>query len=83
MLFIWYPFQRENDPKSGNPPTHASKLIESNVIKLINQNHLQVEPFETIVNNAFERFNSELETNMDPFGQQQNDKACSTKSTTW
>ena len=35
---------------------------------------MQVEPFETIVNNAFERFNSELETNMDPFGQQQNDK---------
>ena len=41
---------------------------------MVNQNHLKVEPFETIVNDAFERFNSELETNMDPFGQQENDE---------
>lgn len=35
---------------------------------------MQVEPFETIVNDAFERFSTELEINMDPFGQQQNDE---------
>ena len=31
-------------------------------------------PFATTVNNAFERYNSELETNMDPFGQKDNDE---------
>ena len=35
---------------------------------------MKVEPFETIVNDAFERFNSELETNIDLFGQQENDE---------
>ena len=74
MLFMYYPFRSENDLKSGNPPTYANKLSESNVIELVNQNHLQVEPFETIVNDALERFNSGLETNMDPFGQQEKDE---------
>ena len=35
---------------------------------------MKVEPFETIVNDAFETFNSELETNMNPFGQHENDE---------
>ena len=74
MLFMYYPFRSENDLKFGNPPTYANILRESNVIELVYQNHLKVDPFETIVNDAFERFNSELETNMDPFGQQENDE---------
>ena len=41
-------------------PTFASKLSESNVIEMVYQNHLQVEPFETIVNDAVERFNSRV-----------------------
>ena len=35
---------------------------------------MKVVPFETVVNDAIERFNSESETNMDPFGQQENDE---------
>ena len=54
--------------KSGNPPTFSNKLRESNVISLVNQDRGRVEPFATIVDNAFERYTSELETNMDPFG---------------
>ena len=73
-LFMCYPFRSENDFNSGNPPTYANKLRESNVIELVNQNHLKVKPFETIVNDAFERFNLVLETNMDPFGQPENDE---------
>ena len=67
MLFMYYPFRSQNDLKSGNPPTYSNKLRESNVIELVNQNHLKVEPFETIVYEVFERFNSELETHTDPF----------------
>ena len=59
---------------SSNPLIYANELRQSNVIELVNQNHLKVEPSEAIVNDAFERFNLELETNMDPFGQQENDE---------
>ena len=71
---MYYPFRKEYDIKFCNPPTYANKLRQANVIELVNQNHLKVELFETIVNHAFERFNSELETNMDSFGQQQNNE---------
>ena len=71
MIFMYYPFGNENDLKSDNPPTYANKLRP---IELVNQNHLKVEPFETIVNDAFEKFNSELELNMGPFGEQENDQ---------
>ena len=69
---LYYPFRNENDLNSGNPPTYSNKLRESIVISLINQNRARVEPFATVVDNAFERYTSELETNMDPFGQQDN-----------
>ena len=74
MIFMYYTFRSENDHKSGNLPTYANKLTVSNVIELVNQNHLQVEAFETIINDAFEGLNSESETNMDLFAQQQNDE---------
>ena len=74
MLFMYYPFRTENDLKSGNPPIYSNKLRESDVITLVNQNRARVEPFATIVDNAFERYTSELETNMDQFGQQDNDE---------
>ena len=69
---LYYPFRNENDLNSGNPPTYSNKLRESIVISLINQNRARVEPFATVVDNAFERYTSELETNIDPFGQQDN-----------
>ena len=74
MLFMYYPFRNENDLKSGNRARYSSKLRESNVISLVNQDCARVEPFATIVVNAFERYTSELETNMDPFGRQDNDE---------
>ena len=69
---LYYPFRNENDLNSGNPPTYSNKLRESIVISLVNQNRARVKPFATVVDNAFERYTSELETNMDPFGQQDN-----------
>ena len=68
MLFMYYPFRNENNLKSGNPPTYSNKQGESKVISLINQNRVRVESFTAIVDNAFERSTSELETNLDPFG---------------
>ena len=55
MLFMYYPFRDEKELLGGNPPTYASKLSEPGVIDLVNQNYSLVEPFATIVDNAFLR----------------------------
>ena len=60
MLFMNYPFRDEKELLSGNPPTYASKLSESGVIDLVNQNYSLVEPFATIVDNAFLRLSSDI-----------------------
>ena len=74
MLFMYYPFRDEKELLSGNPPTYASKLSEPGVIDLVNQNYSLVEPFATIVDNAFLRLSSDIDNIMRPYGQQENDK---------
>ena len=37
---------------SRNPPTYGSKLLETDVIDLVNQNYSLVEPFATSVDNT-------------------------------
>ena len=54
-LFMYYPFRVEKELLSSNPPTYASKLSEPGVTDLVNQNYSLVEPFATIVDNAFLR----------------------------
>ena len=54
-LFMYYPFRVEKELRSSNPPTYASKLSEPGVTNLVNQNYSLVEPFATIVDNAFLR----------------------------
>ena len=56
MLFMYYPFRDEKELLSGNPSTYASKLSESGVTDLVNQNYSLVEPFATIVDNVFLSF---------------------------
>ena len=34
---MYYPFRSEKELRSGNPPTYANKLRESNVIELVDQ----------------------------------------------
>ena len=74
MIFMYQSFRSEHYLKSGNLLTRANKLRESNVIELANQNHFQIEANETIVKDVSERFDSEFETNTDPFRQQKNDE---------
>ena len=54
LFFMYYPFGNKNDLKSGNTPTFNNKLTELDVISLVNQNRVRVEPFATIVDNVFE-----------------------------
>ena len=74
MLLMYYTFRDEKELLSGNPSTYASKLSEPGVIDLANQNYSLVEPFATIVDNAFLRLSSAIDNIMDPYGQQENDK---------
>ena len=41
---------------------------------MINQNYSLVEPFATIVDDAFLRISCDVDRNMEPYGQQKNDE---------
>ena len=58
---------------SENPPTYVNKLPEPGVIEVVNQNYSFVEPFATIVDDAFLRISCDIDSNMDLHGQQEND----------
>ena len=74
MLFMYYPFRNEKELLSGDAPTYVSKLSEPGVIEVVNQNHSLVEPFAAIVDDAFLRISCDTDSNMDPYGQQENDE---------
>lgn len=38
MLFMYYPFRNEGELLSENPSTHADKIVEPDVIEVVNQN---------------------------------------------
>ena len=44
------------------------------MIEVVNQNCSSVEPFATIVDDAFLRISCDIDSNMDPHGQQENDE---------
>ena len=74
MLLMYYPFRDEKELLSGNTPKYVSKFSEPGVIEMVNQNCSLVEPFATIVDNTFLRISCDIDSNMDPYGQQQNDE---------
>ena len=44
------------------------------MIEVVNQNHSLFEPFETIVDEAFLRISCDIDSNMDQYGQKENDE---------
>ena len=44
------------------------------MIQVVNQNYSLVEPFATIFDDAFLRISCDIDSNMDPYGQQENDE---------
>ena len=46
---------------------HTGKLGTSGVTNIINNNRSRVEPFTYIVDNAFGRYNEDIQLNIDPF----------------
>ena len=44
------------------------------MIEVVNQNYSFVEPFATIVDDTFLRITCRIDSDMDPYGQQENDE---------
>ena len=44
------------------------------MIEVVNQNCSSVEPFATIVDDAFLKISCDVDRNMEPYGQQKNDE---------
>ena len=66
--------ENEKELLSGNSPIYVSKFSEPGVIEVVNQNCSLVDPFATIVDDAFLRISWDTDSNMDPYGQQENDE---------
>ena len=74
MLFMYYPFRDEKELFSCSPPHIVQKLAEPGVIKVVNQSYYFVEPFAATVDDVFARISSDIDNNMDPYRQQENDE---------
>ena len=70
MLVLFYPFRREEDLMCGSPPSYSGKFYDSNALEIVNHNQSLVEPYANLVHDAFQRYNEDTQSNMDPFGQQ-------------
>ena len=64
LFFMYYPFRDEKELLIGNPPSYVSKLSEPGVIEVVNQNYYLIEPFATIVDDAFLRIIWDIANNM-------------------
>ena len=62
-------FRNENELKYGHPPSHTGKLGAPGVTDIIKNIRSPVEPFTDIVDNEFERYNEDIQLNIDPFSQ--------------
>ena len=53
LLFMFYPFRIEEQPKAGEPLSYTAKLLEAGVINVINDSKSLVERFSDMVDKAF------------------------------
>ena len=72
LLLMYFPFRNENELKLNN--SYAEKVNSSNVLEIINLNHINVEPYALLVENALERLSTNQNAYIDFFGQQENDE---------
>ena len=60
-------FRNENEVKYGDPPSYTGTLGAPGVIDIINNHRSLIELFANIGDNAFERYNEDIQLNIDPF----------------
>ena len=72
MLFMFFPFRDENELKYSNSCNENLSL--PNVLETVNLNRIKTEPYAVLVEDALERLATNQESNIDPFGQQENEE---------
>ena len=68
---MYFPFRDEEEVKYNN--SYSNKLKWLSAVEFVTSNHSKVEPYATIVKDAFERLIVD-HANIDPFWQQENNE---------
>ena len=74
LLFMFYPFCNEQHLISDNSGTYSEKLQELGVIDIVNRNKQIFEPFGDLVESALLNLRTNLSSNQDSHGVQENDE---------
>ena len=74
LLFMFYPFHNEQHSISDNSGTYSEKLQEPGVIDIVNRNKQIFEPFGDLVESALLNLRTNLISNQDSHGDQENDE---------
>ena len=72
MLFMYFPFRDENELTYSN--SFNEKLTSPDVLETVNLNRIKVESYAVLVEDALERLATDQESNINPFGQQENEE---------
>ena len=70
MRFMYFPFRDENELKYSNSYNEKRNLPDA--LETVNLNHIKVEPYALLLEDASERLATNQESNIDPFGHQEN-----------
>ena len=73
MLFMFYPFRKEDSLKKTDSGTYSEKLLELGVIDIINENKRICEPYGELEDDAFLHFSENNANGLDPNGEQENE----------
>ena len=69
---MFFPFRDENELKYSN--SYNENLSLPNVLETVNLSRIKIEPYAVLVEDALERLATNQESNIDPFGQQENEE---------
>ncbi|XP_066926174.1 uncharacterized protein [Clytia hemisphaerica] len=74
LLMLYFPFHDEIDLLSAVEKTYTAKLHEPGVIEILERNRALIQPYAGLVDDALERYRTDLVLNMNDFEQQENDE---------
>ena len=72
MRCMYSPFRDESELKCSNSYNEKRNLRD--ILETVNLNHIKVEPYAVLLEDALERLATNQESNIDTFGQQENEE---------
>ena len=60
ILFMHYPFRREEEFKGKSPPTYSQKFSEPEVAAVVNRKRRLIEPHAQLVDEVYERMYNKI-----------------------